>query len=157
MPESQLQMSPGTESILRAKFAKGFYYNDNESLVNCAETLSQFVQNETICQKIDDFRSSMVELDSIKEKLRLARAGEIYVELWQQHELNNREIALKVKLGMLKKDLINFTVAQMEKKELMTKTFTILTLKKLPLTLRGSRAAGPEEEVEAEEYYDEEY
>ena len=157
MPNTQqLQISPGTESILRANFAKGFYYHDNESLLNCADTLSQFTNDKTIIKKIDEFRSNTVELESIKEKFKFSRSGELYLTIRQQNELGDRQVLLQTKVGSLKKDLINFVIQQMEKKELMKKTYTILTLKKLPLTLKGTRAAGPEEEVD-EEYYEEEY
>lgn len=158
MAKIQLQISPGTESIIRANFVKGFYYHDDESLLNCADTLSQFSQDKTIIKQIEDFRAGLNEIKSIKEKMRLSRAGEIYLQIWKQNELADKLTALECKTGSLKKDLINFVIQKMENKKLMAKSFTILTLKKLPLTLRGTRATGPEEEApEEEEYYEEEY
>jgi len=156
MAEPQVTISPGTESILRANFAKGFYYHDDESLLKCADTLSQFAKDKDIVKKIDDFRSNTIEIEQINQKLKHSRDGEIYLTIQQKNELSDRLVLLKTKVGALKKDLINFIIGQMERKELMKKTYTILTLKKLPLTLRGTRAAGPEEEIEDEEYYGEE-
>ena len=155
-----MKISPGTESISRAAFTRGWYYHDLESLLACAEVFSQFAKTgDNINKKIEEFRNLNSEVEQIKEKLKLSRLGEIYLECWRKEKMTEDMANFKCKLGNIKKDLSNFVIQSMEDKEIMAKSFTILTLKKLPLTLASSRSRGPEEDVDEEggEFYDAEY
>lgn len=150
----QISLDPGTVSILRANFAKGFYYNDEDSLLKVADTLVKFDQGGRMLDRLRAYRQNLAETEKLREQLAMARRGEAYVEISRLDEIRQEVVRLEASIGQMKTELINFIVSVMESKKLLAEPFTILRLKKLPLTLRGTR--GVEAETEEEEMYEEE-
>jgi len=159
MPESQPQISPGAESLIRASLAKGFYYGDEKCLLNTAESLISFSKEKDIAEKINAYREKTAKLAELEERQRMSRVGEIYLELWKQEEIANEITKLRAAANSLRTEILNFVIKTMESIGIMEREYTYLVLKKLPLTLRGTRGVEEEgeETEEEEELRDEEF
>lgn len=147
--QETLQMSPGTESIIRASFAKGFYYNDEDNFLKCVEALLPFDQEDQIKEMLSKYKQSVTDMKDIVQDLNMSRMGEAYLTVKMKRDLRTQLRDLREETNKLRTVLTSFVIVTMEKKELLKEEFTVMKLTKLPLTLRGVR--GIEEQTEEDE------
>ena len=156
MPQKSLQMSPGTESIIRASFAKGFYYNDEENFLKCVEILLPFDEDKKsqISEILGQYRQSMADMKDIKDDVLSSRAGEIYLTVRNKADYLIRLRDIRQESHRLRTILTSFVITTMEKKEILKEEFTVMKLTKLPLTLRGIKGMKEQTDDEDEDYED---
>lgn len=153
MPMTKLKMSPGTESILRANFAKGFYYNDEEAFLKCVDGLLAFDQNNEIKTMMEKYNQSVSETNGLIGNLNQSKSGDIYLTISQKIEIQEKIRKIKEEMDRMKRIMTTFVMTTMEKEEIMNEEFTMMNLTKLPLTLAGVKRI--EEQGEEEEEYEE--
>lgn len=156
MQPEELLLSPGTESILRANFAKGFYYNDEENLLKCVEVLLPFDKKDSMKNILEKYGDTISCIEESEEKMELSKKAEVYLTINEKKKTKEKIRELKKEAQRLRTIMVNFIIVTMEKKDILKEEYTILKLSKLPLTLRGSRGIEETpEEVEDEETYEE--
>lgn len=154
--EQELQISPGTESIMRASFAKGFYYNDKSSLIRCVEGLISYDNRGKMRDTLLRFRGMESRMDEIKEQLSASAAGELYLTIKSRAALRSELRKISCEAERMKTILTGFVITTMEKAKLLQGEFTMLKLTKLPLTLKGTASMEEQsEDIEMEEDYEE--
>lgn len=151
---TEVQMSPGTESIIRASFAKGFYYNDEDNFLKCVEALIPFDNDNQIKDALNKYRQSIDEIKHIKEDLMRSRNAEIYLSVRMKTDFMNQVMALEQEAHKLHTILTTFVIVTMENKEILKEEFTILKLTKLPLTLKGVKGMADQTDDDEDSYED---
>lgn len=150
--EKDSQISPGTESLIRANFARYHYYHDIKSLLSNAHILTNF--DTSLNANLSAYKVFSNELSHLSEKIRLARSGEIYVMIWERKEIEAGIIKLETDLQTLEIEMARKAIKMAESKKLLDREFTHLLLKKLPLVLSGTVGVEAEDEEPMDEEED---
>lgn len=142
------RLSRGIETMMRATFAKGYHYTNEEAITNVADTLANY--NPEMKKALNTYKENEIKIKDIKATLLSAKRAEIYLPKCQVLKLKSDLLRIETEHAQRRSEIMNFIVKTMEAKKVLEKPYTYLTLKKIPLTLKGVRPS-----VETEEDIDE--
>ena len=163
--DTDIQMSPGMESILRATFAKFFYYNDENNFLKIIEAIIPFnkeyqipFENDKQIQDIlKAYKLTITQMNQLKDDLFNSKIGELYLTIKKKLDLRTKLCVLEQDAYRLRTILTTFIIVTMEKKDIMKEEYTMLKLTKLPLTLKGIKGMSEKTDDEDDDDYEDDY
>lgn len=163
--DSNVQMSPGIESIIRASFAKAFYYNDENNFLKIIEALLPFNKeykipfehDKQIQDILKEYKSTIIQMNRVKDDLFYSKLGEIYLTIKKKLDLRIKQDTLEQNAYRLRTILTTFIIVTMEKKDIMKEEYTMLKLTKLPLTLKGIKGMSEQTDDDEDDDYEDDY
>jgi hypothetical protein len=132
-----VEIQDGMAEAVRISLSNYYVKNNLDGLLKACGIAKSFSESQNMnldWSSMDEFAKIISSKEAIEGKLKGSRDGDIYLEIWQKNEFNDKLTETKSRIRILEKDLENNIILAFEQTEVLGEDFRLILKKSVGLS-----------------------